>query len=256
MAGCIDLNCDLGEGYGSWTASEDEALLRVVTSANVACGFHAGDPSIMRAVVRSALGRAVALGAHVSYPDLRGFGRTEMAIAAPRVVDDILYQLGALDGIARAMGGRVRYVKAHGALYHRLADDQHLAASVAEMLAGYEPSLVLLLPPGAPGTIAASASGIRVVTEGFADRRYCPSGRLVPRREPDALLEDPLAAAAQGLRLASEGVMVAQEPASARMEVGSLCVHGDSPGAPARARAVRDALVGAGIEVRPFCPSP
>lgn len=262
----IDLNCDLGEGYGAWTMGDDTALLDVVSSANIACGFHAGDPQIMRRTVEAAVQRDVAVGAHVSYPDRAGFGRRDIGIAPADVTDDVLYQLGALDAFARAAGTRVSYVKPHGALYNRIAVDEVLAAAVVEAVRRYDRTLPLLSLPGSAVTRVAATAGLSAVGEGFADRAYTPDGRLVPRQEPGAVLSDPDVVAARAVRMATEqrvtagtGVGVIGSPAGTdgpdvAVAVASLCVHGDTPGSVALARAVRTALERAGVEIRPFAP--
>ena len=240
----MDLNADLGEGAGGLDdgGAADEALLDVVTSANIACGFHAGDPSVMRRTVRAAIGRGVVIGAHVSYPDPEGFGRRETGAAPARIEADVLYQLAALGGMAAAAGGRVGYVKPHGALYHRIASDAGAATAVAAALRDYDPAMVLMTLPGSVAVEAAAALGVRTVAEGFADRTYLPDGGLTPRHEPGAVLSDPGDVVAQATRLARSG-----SPA-----VDSLCVHGDTPGALELARRVRCALELAGIGVAPF----
>jgi UPF0271 protein len=236
----VDLNADLGEGYGVWRLADDAALLSVVTSGNVACGFHAGDPPTIDRVVRAAVRRGVVIGAQVSYPDLAGFGRRAMELDPDDLTACVLYQIGALDGFACAAGARVRYVKPHGALYHRCLTDPDQARAVITALSRYRPDLAVLTMADGALAAAAADAGLRVVAEGFADRGYLPSGRLVPRGTPGALISDPRQAAAQALRLAGEGL------------VESLCVHSDTPGAVAVAGAVRAALDGAGVTVQAF----
>jgi UPF0271 protein len=237
----VDLNADLGEGFGVWRLGEDEALLDVLTSANVACGFHAGDPSTMRRVCLAAAERGVAIGAQVGYRDLAGFGRRRIEYAHDDLRDDLLYQIGALDAFARLAGTRVRYVKPHGALYNTAVADEVQAAAVVAAVAGYDPSLPVLGLPGSALLRLAAEAGLPALPEGFVDRGYRPDGTLVPRSEPGALLAEE-AAVAQAVRLSREGA------------VQSLCVHGDTPGAVALARAVRAALTGAGVPLRPFSP--
>jgi UPF0271 protein len=236
----VDLNADLGESYGRWQLGDDAALLPHLSSANVACGFHAGDPLTLRRTVTAAVEAGVAVGAQVGYPDLVGFGRRAMDLSPDELEADVLYQLSALDGLCRAAGGAVRYLKPHGALYHRTLDDQVQAAAVVAALVAHGGGLPVLTLAGSALAVAASAEGLRVVTEGFADRAYGDDGRLVPRTEPGALLEDPSAAAEQAVALATSGT------------VDSICVHGDTPGAPRIARAVRAALAGADVDVAPF----
>jgi 5-oxoprolinase (ATP-hydrolysing) subunit A len=248
----LDLNSDLGEGYGRWRLGDDAALLEVVTSANVACGFHAGDPATIDRTVRMAVGRGVAVGAQVSYPDLVGFGRREIDVPPDDLTADVLYQLGALEAFARAAGSRVRYVKPHGALYNRIVRDPVQGAAVAEAIRRYDPALPLLTLPGSAAMRAAAEAGITAVGEGFADRAYTGEGGLVSRREPGAVLHDPDQVAARALRMATEGRVETVDGGEIAVEVRSLCVHGDTPGAVALARAVRHALEGAGVALEAF----
>ncbi|WP_394553021.1 LamB/YcsF family protein [Agromyces sp. MMS24-JH15] len=236
----IDLNCDLGESFGAWRLADDAALFEVVSSANVACGFHAGDPVVMRSSVALAVAHGVALGAHPGYRDLAGFGRRALAAAPDELAAELLYQLGALDGIARAAGTRVRYVKAHGALYHRLGADEEAARAYAAAVAAYDPALSLLGMAGSALERASDASGLRFAREAFVDRGILPDGSLVPRGEPGAIVTDPSVAAARAVELAG------------RADVDSLCFHGDTPGAIGIGRAVREALDAAGVVVEPF----
>jgi UPF0271 protein len=248
----MDLNSDLGEGYGHWTLGDDDALLEVVTSANVACGFHAGDPATIDRTVRRAVERGVAIGAQVSYPDLVGFGRRDMDVPPDDLTADVLYQLGALEAFAKAAGSRVRYVKPHGALYNRIAGDPVQAAAVVEAIRRYDPALPLLTLPGSVAMQAAGAAGIAAVGEGFADRAYTAEGRLQSRREPGAVLRDPDQVAARALRMATEGRVETVGGGEVAVEIRSLCVHGDTPGAVAMAKAVRAALDRAGVRLEAF----
>jgi 5-oxoprolinase (ATP-hydrolysing) subunit A len=248
----MDLNSDLGEGYGRWTLGDDAAMLQVVTSANVACGFHAGDPATIDRTVRAAVELGVAVGAQVSYPDLVGFGRREIDLPPGDLTADVLYQLGALEAFARAAGSRVRYVKPHGALYNRIARDPVQAAAVVEAVRRYDPDLPLLTLPGSAAMAAAAGAGIPAVAEGFADRAYTGEGRLVSRREPGAVLHDPGRVAARALRMATEGRVETVDGGEVAVEVRSLCVHGDTPGAVELARAVRAALEEAGVALEAF----
>jgi UPF0271 protein len=229
---------------------DDEALLDVVSSANVACGFHAGDPSIMRRVCTVAAERGVAVGAHVSYRDLAGFGRRYIAVPRDELSADIAYQIGALAGIAASAGTRVRYVKAHGALYNTAHIDAEHAGALVDAVAAF--GLPVLCQPGGETARIASTAGVSVVHEAFADRGYQASGALVPRTEPGAVLDDPAEVAERAVRMARDGEV--RTPAGERVAVvpQSLCVHGDSPNAVAMARAVRDALESAGVQVRAF----
>ncbi|MFL6129308.1 MAG: LamB/YcsF family protein [Mycobacteriales bacterium] len=247
----IDLNADVGESYGAWTLGDDEAVLDVVTSANVACGFHAGDPRTLLRTVTAAAERGVVVGAQVSYPDLVGFGRRDMDLAPEDVTADVLYQVGALAGIARAAGTRVAYVKPHGALYHRVARDPVTAGALAEAVLRYDPALPVLLLAGSAGLDAVRSAGLTGVAECFADRGYRPDGGLQPRGEPGAVRTDPVEVAARAVRLAA-GEAVAADGSLLRLDARSMCLHGDTAGAAALARAVRDALVAASVELAPF----
>jgi len=250
----IDLNCDLGEGYGPWSLGEpgaDDALLSVVSSANVACGFHAGDPSIMAARCATALARGVAVGAHVSYRDLVGFGRRRLDVPPGELAAEVAYQVGALQAVARTVGARVGYVKPHGALYNRVVRDEEQAAAVVAGVAGADPTLAVVGLPGSAVLRHAREAGLRTVTEAFVDRGYLADGTLVPRGSAGALVTDPDEAAARAVRMATEGAVVAVDGALVRLDAASLCVHSDTPGAVPVARAVRAALETAGVELRP-----
>jgi 5-oxoprolinase (ATP-hydrolysing) subunit A len=248
----LDLNSDLGEAYGHWALGDDTALLGVVTSANVACGFHAGDPATIDRTVRTATEHGVAIGAQVSYPDLVGFGRREIDVAPDDLTADVLYQIGALEAFARAAGSRVRYVKPHGALYNRIARDPVQAAAVVEAIRRYDPALPLLTLPGSAAMRAAEEAGIPAVAEGFADRAYTAEGRLVSRREPGAVLHDPGQVATRAVVMATEGRVETVDGDEVAVEVRSLCVHGDTPGAVELAKAVRAALDEAGLPLEAF----
>jgi UPF0271 protein len=248
----IDLNSDLGEGFGAWRLGDDEALLDLVTSANVACGFHAGDPTIMRRVCAAAVARGVAIGAQVSYRDLAGFGRRAIAMEPGELTDEVLYQLAALDGLARVEGGRVSYLKPHGALYNTIVTDERQAAAVVEAVRRYDPALPVLGLPGSAFLRLAAEAGLPTVGEAFADRAYTVEGHLVSRREPGAVLHDAGEIAARCLRLATEGVVDAVDGTPVAVAARSICVHGDTPGAVAIARRVRESLEAAGVAVRRF----
>ncbi|POM22681.1 LamB/YcsF family protein [Actinomadura rubteroloni] len=246
----IDINADLGEGFGRWELGDDAALLSIVTSANVACGFHAGDPLTLRRVCTGAVQHGVTIGAQVSYRDLAGFGRREMDVPPDELTAEILYQIAALDGIARTQGGRVAYVKPHGALYNRIARDPVQAAAVAAAVRAYDPALPLLTLPGS--AVFAAADDLTVVAEAFADRAYTPDGRLVSRREPGAVIHDPEAVVRRAVAMAVDGEVKAVDGTPVPVRARSICVHGDTPGAVGLARAVRDALVAAGVTPEPF----
>jgi UPF0271 protein len=248
----IDLNADLGEGFGVWKLGDDDALLGIVTSANVACGFHAGDPSTMRRVCERAADRGVAVGAQVSYRDLAGFGRRFIDVEPGELADDVLYQLAALDGIARTIGSRVAYVKPHGALYNAVVHHEAQARAVVEAVRAFDDRLPVLGLPGSALLRIAGEAGLRTVAEGFADRGYTPAGTLVPRREPGALVHDPATVAARAVRMAADGEVVAVDGTRVPVQIESVCVHGDTPGAVEVARAVRAALEAAGLTPTAF----
>jgi 5-oxoprolinase (ATP-hydrolysing) subunit A len=235
----VDLNSDVGEGFGAWPGGPDAELLTVITSANVACGFHAGDPTIMRRVCATAVAQRVAIGAQVSYPYLAGFGRRFVDMAPAELTDAVLYQLGALEAFARAAGGRVAYVKPHGALYNAIVHHEAHAAAVVTAIVAYDPALAVLGLPGSAVRRAAEARDVRFVVEGFADRGYAPDGTLLPRGTPGALLTDPITVAAHAVELAMGGAE-------------SICVHSDTPGAVVLAEAVRGALGLRGVALRAF----
>ncbi|MDP9866326.1 MULTISPECIES: LamB/YcsF family protein [Streptosporangium] len=248
----IDLNADLGEGFGIWRLGDDMALLDLVTSANIACGFHAGDPLTIRRTCAAAVDRGVAIGAQVSYRDLAGFGRREMEVDPEELCAEVLYQLAAVDGIARAMGGRVSYVKPHGALYNRICRDPEQADAVVEAVADYDRGLPVLTLPGSAVHEIAAREGVATVTEAFADRAYTPSGALVPRRSPGAVLHDPAEVAARAVRMATAHTVTAVDGSQVPVDARSICVHGDTPDAVLLARAVRDGLAAAGVTLKAF----
>ncbi|MEU8239203.1 5-oxoprolinase subunit PxpA [Actinoplanes missouriensis] len=247
----MDLNADLGEGFGAWTLGDDDALLSVVTSANVACGFHAGDPSTMRRVCRTAAENGVAVGAQVGYRDLAGFGRRRIEYARDELRDDILYQVGALEAFCRAAGDRVRYLKPHGALYNTAAVDPVQAGAVVDAVLAWDPGMPVLCQPGSVLAVAAAEAGLTVVGEGFADRGYAADGRLVPRSAADALVHATDDVVERAVRMAVRGEVVAVDGTVVPCPVRSICVHGDTPGAVELARAVRAGLAGQ-LHVRPF----
>jgi UPF0271 protein len=248
----IDLNSDLGEGFGVWTLGDDAALLEVVTSANVACGFHGGDPGIMRRTCAAAVQRGVAIGAQVSYRDLAGFGRRRIDVPRAELTDDVLYQLGALDGFARVAGDRVRYVKPHGALYNTIVDDAEQAAALVDAVTLYDPTLPVLGLPGSEWLRQAEAAGLTAVPEFFADRAYTPEGRLVSRREPGAVLHDPAAVADRCAEWVRTGAVPAVDGSRVAVAARSVCVHGDTPGAVEMAKQVAARLAGAGATLARF----
>lgn len=251
MALRIDLNADLGESFGAYSMGADDAVLAYVTSANVACGFHAGDPTVIDRTVGRAVRAGVAVGAHPSYFDLRGFGRREMVADPGEVEADVVYQVGALSAFARSHGAYLTHVKPHGALYNQAAREEGLARAVARGVARTGRELVLVgLAGSAAMRRAAEAEGLRFAPEAFVDRAYDAHGRLVPRSRPGALITDPASAAAKALRLVRDRVVVSIDGADLPMEADTLCLHGDNPHVLAIARAVREALEGAGVNVQ------
>lgn len=248
----IDLNADLGESFGAWRLGDDAAMLEVVTSANVACGFHAGDPLTLARTCAAALERGVVVGAQVGYRDLAGFGRRFIDATHAELRADVLYQLGALDAMCRVAGGRVSYLKPHGALYHAVLDHEGQAQAVVDAVLAYDATLPILGLTHGCLYAAASAAGLRVVPEAFADRAYTPDGRLLSRRQAGAVLHDADEVATRMVRLATTGKVAAYNGNVVAVQADSICTHGDSPGAVAMARAVRAALEGAGVAIRPF----
>ena len=248
----IDLNSDLGESFGAWSFGDDAAMLEIVTSANVACGFHAGDPSVMRTVCGQATAQRVAIGAQVSYPDLVGFGRRFIDMAPDELRDGVLYQLGALDGFAQVAGSQVAYVKPHGALYHAVATERSLAEALVTAVVEYDPSLAILGLPGSELLAAADRAGLVAVPEAFADRADRPDGGLVSRRDEGAVLHDVTDIAARAVRMAVDREVVAIDGSVVAVDARSLCVHSDTPGAVAIALAVRDALAASGVSIHRF----
>ncbi|GGC74428.1 LamB/YcsF family protein [Hoyosella rhizosphaerae] len=249
----IDLNCDLGESYGSWKLGDDAAMLTVVTSANVACGFHAGDPRTLLATCESAAARDVRIGAQVSYPDLAGFGRRFMDIAPEDLEADVLYQISALDGLARVSGSSVRYVKPHGALYNTVVHHEEQAAAVVRAIARYNPDLPLLGLPGSALFDHAARAGIRAVPEAFADRAYNADGTLVSRREPNAVIHDKTAIAERALALITSGTITSISGTPVPISAESICVHGDTPDSVGIAHQLRATFTDNGVTIRPFC---
>jgi 5-oxoprolinase (ATP-hydrolysing) subunit A len=248
-----DLNADLGESFGVWRLGDDDAMLGIVTSANVACGFHAGDPAGLLRVCRSAAERGVRIGAQVSYRDLAGFGRRFIDVAAEDLVADVVYQIGALQAIAQASGSAVSYVKPHGALYNTIVTNREQAAAVAQAVHLVDPTLPVLGMAGSAFFDEAGGLGLHTVAEAFADRAYRPDGRLVSRREPGAVLRDPAAIADRVVTMVTSGWVTAIDGTQIAVSVESVCVHGDSPGAVQIATAVRDQLKAAGTDIRAFC---
>ncbi|MEV8235935.1 5-oxoprolinase subunit PxpA [Rhodococcus sp. NPDC077669] len=248
----IDLNADLGESYGAWTLGDDDAMLAVVSSANVACGFHAGDPTTLLRTCRSAANAGVRIGAQVGYHDLAGFGRRFLDVAPADLTADVVYQIGALDGLARVAGSAVAYVKPHGALYNAIVHHREQAKAVAEAVAAYDPRLPVLGLPGSAFLDEAERVGLRTVAEAFADRAYTPQGTLVSRTEPGAVLGDPEVVAQRVSTMITDGTVEAVDGTTVEVRAESICLHGDSPGAVAMANAVRDLLRVNDIDISPF----
>jgi UPF0271 protein len=248
----VDLNADLGEGFAVWQLGDDEAMLDVVTSANLACGFHAGDPALLLRTCRAAAEAGVRVGAQVSYRDLAGFGRRFIDVTAEDLTADVIYQIGALQAIAHAAGTTVSYVKPHGALYNSIVTHTDQAAAVAAAVHAVDPALPVLGLPGSAFFAAATQLGLRTVAEAFADRAYEPDGTLVSRRKPGAVLHDPAAIADRVLTMVSAGEVQSVAGSTIAVTVESICVHGDSPGAVQIAHAVRDRLAAAGVQLRAF----
>lgn len=248
----IDINSDLGESFGAWKMGDDNAMLDIVSSANVACGFHAGDPAGILRTLKAAAERGVAIGAHVGYRDLAGFGRRNMDPTSEELIGDVIYQIGALQGLAKAAGTRVTYVKPHGALYNTIAIDKRQARDVIDAILAVDPSLVLMALAGSQLVEQASTAGLTVVAEAFADRAYTPEGNLVSRREKGSVLHDPDLIAERMVRMVKEGVIEAIDGTLTKVDAQSICVHGDSEGAVAMAKRLREKFEQSGLTIRSF----
>ncbi|MFY9655020.1 MAG: 5-oxoprolinase subunit PxpA [Methylocystis sp.] len=248
----IDLNADLGEGFGVWRMGDDEAMLGLVTSANIACGFHAGDPEIMAQSFRAAKEAGVAVGAHVSFPDLSGFGRRALAMTPAEIEHAVAYQIGAAQALARLAQHDISYVKAHGALANLAERDARIAQAIADAVAKVDASLTLLAIARSEQGPAATKAGLEVAQEIFADRAYAEDGRLAPRREAGSVLHDSREIVARALTMLEEGAIVTRSGARLKTPIDSICVHGDTPGAVSIARALREALEAAGWRVQSF----
>jgi UPF0271 protein len=246
----IDLNCDMGESFGPWTMGADAEVMPSITSANVACGAHAGDPRVMRRTVRAARSHAVSVGAHPGFADLQGFGRREMQADPAEIEDSLIAQIGALAAIARAEGVPVRHVKAHGALYNMAARDRSLADAIARAIKAFDPSLIMFGLPKSPLIDAGLAAGLRVAAEGFADRSYEPDGSLTPRSRPGAVIHDAALVVDRAVRMVRDGIVLAPDGKEIAMKVDTICLHGDTPGAAELARQIRAGLEAAGVQVR------
>lgn len=248
----IDLNADAGESFGNWKLGNDEELFEYVTSANLACGFHAGDPLTMRQSVELCKRLRVAAGAHPGFPDRVGFGRREMAASPEEIYADLLYQLGALSAFLRLEGVPLHHVKAHGALYNRAAKDAATARAIAQAIRDFDPGLPLVVLPGTPLEAEALALGLRAVREAFPERGYAPDGRLAARGTPGAIIHDPEEAARRAVQIVLHGKLEAVDGSLIRLEAETLCIHGDNPKAPQIARRIREALEAEGVEIRAF----
>lgn len=248
----IDLNCDMGESFGAWRMGNDFEILDHVTSASIACGFHAGDPTTMRKTVEAAIAKGVAVGAHPGLPDLQGFGRRAMAIAPGEAYDIVVYQIGALAAFARAAGGRLAHVKAHGALYNMAAKDLHLSEAIAQAVHDVDPTLALFGLAASETIRAAEKVGLRAACEVFADRTYQDDGSLTPRSRPDAMIEDADTAVAQVTRMVRDGVVRSTSGTDVAVRADTLCIHGDQPGALEFVKRIRAELERAGVEVKAF----
>ena len=248
----IDLNSDVGESFGPWRMGADEQLMPHITSANIACGAHAGDATVMRRTVALARASGVAVGAHPGFADLQGFGRREMIVDPREMEDALLAQIGALAAIARAEGSRVQHVKAHGALYNMAARDRGLADAIARAIKAFDASLIMFGLPNSPMIDAGKAAGLRVAAEGFADRAYQPDGSLTPRSRAGAVIHDPDVVVARAVKMATAGVVVTPDGNEIKLRVDTICVHGDTPGASELTRTIRAALTAAGADVRPI----
>jgi UPF0271 protein len=248
----VDLNCDMGESFGAYSIGADEAVMPVITSANIACGFHGGDPGVIRRTVQLAGRHGVAVGAHPGFPDLVGFGRRPMVASPEEVEDFVLYQIAAVAGIARAEGVALRHVKCHGALNNMTQRDDALSAAIARAVAAFDGSLILYCMAGSRLLQAGEAAGLRVVSEGFPDRAYESDGTLVSRRTPGAVIHDAAAVVARTVRMVRDGTVVALEGAIVPLRAETLCIHGDNPEAPTLVREIRTGLESNGIAVRAF----
>ena len=248
----IDLNCDMGESFGPWQMGADDLVMPYITSASVACGAHAGDPSIMRRTIRLANRHGVAIGAHPGFADLQGFGRREMQVDPGELEDAMLAQIGALSAIARAEGASLQHVKAHGALYNMAARDARLAAAIARAIKACDPSLIMFGLPNSALLDAGRHEGLRVAAEGFADRSYEPDGSLTPRSRPGAVVHDAHEVTARAVRMVRDGVVLAADGRSIDLRVQTICVHGDTPGAAALTASIVTGLRDAGVGLGPI----
>ncbi|WP_068171685.1 LamB/YcsF family protein [Rothia sp. ND6WE1A] len=253
MTRTVDLNSDSGEAVGSWSMGDDAAMMKIVSSANIACGFHAGDPLTMRSTVEAAAKNDVSIGAHVSYPDLVGFGRRFMDMTPAELSAAVLYQMGALEAVCRASNTRISYVKPHGGLYNAIVHHEKQAEAVAHAVKEFGSDLPILCLPNSEIERKALTLNVPVVHEVFADRGYTPEGTLVPRTQPGAVIHDVDKVAQRVLQMATEGTVVANDGSTVTLDAQSICVHGDTPGAVAIAQKVRETLTAHDVEIRSFC---
>jgi len=248
----IDLNADVGESFGAYAIGHDPGLMKSITSANIAAGFHAGDPSVLRATIRRAKANGVAVGAHPSFPDLAGFGRREMKMSPHEVEDLVLYQIAAVAGVAHVEGLTLQHVKPHGALYNMAAHDAALAGAIAKAVAAFSRSLILFGLPGSELLKAGKAAGVRVASEVFADRAYEPDGSLVLRSRIGSIIHDVEAVVARAVGMAKDGTVIAIDGSTIHVQADTICIHSDTPGADELAAKLRAALESAGILVKPL----
>jgi UPF0271 protein len=246
----IDINSDMGESFGAYSIGHDEGLMKAITSANVAAGFHAGDPSVLRDTIRSAKKHNVAVGAHPGFPDLVGFGRRELNVTPREAEDMVLYQVAAVAGVAAAEGVAIQHVKPHGALFNMAVRNSELSSAIARAVAAFDRSLILFGLPGSEILAAGKAAGLRVAAEVFADRAYEPDGSLASRRKPGAVIHDPDAVVARAVRMVTDQTVVAIDGSIVRLEADTICVHGDTPGSDQLAAKIRAGLEAAGITVK------
>jgi len=245
----LDINCDLGESFGTYKLGRDHEILDLVTSANIACGFHAGDPTTMHKTVKLALDKGIGIGAHPGLPDLAGFGRRNMDISGAEAYDMVVYQIGALFGFVRALGGKMQHVKAHGALYNMAAKNQTLAEAIANAVYDTDPELILFGLSGGELVKAGKQVGLRTSSEVFADRTYQSDGSLTSRKQPDAMIEDSAESVAQVIRMVKEGKVLSQQGVEVNIQADTVCIHGDGPHALNFAEEIRKSLIDAGISV-------
>lgn len=246
----VDINCDMGESFGAWTMGNDAELMEYISSANIACGFHAGDPTTIRETIELALSKGVAVGAHPGYPDLQGFGRRAMTLNTQEVFDIVLYQVSALKGICESLGGHLHHVKAHGALYNQAAKNPDLAKAIAEAVVKIDPQLVFFGMSGTCLIEAAEKVGLRTAAEVFADRTYRSDGRLTPRSEPDALIHEKEQAIRQVIQVIESQTVTATDGRSITLRAETVCIHGDGKNAIQFAKAIKEKLIENGIPVR------